>query len=341
MSLEAEPSVSTKCASGASTGQPKSKYSGMIYMLASAFCFFFMYFITKCLTSRTSIPSAQILAIRAIFMLGINGFYLYRTPGLSIEFDRKYHLGVFIRAIGGGCGGIFQYWGVSLVGISEFYAIWFLYPFVAILLGGIVLKEKVTPVQGIVGLVAFSGVLCVIQPGFIFGEPDASTQALRPPTWCYFVPLMAAFCSGVNCAALRFCKDIHYMIPVFYTGLSTGLSSLLCMFLWQGAKALNMEELVLGCLAAFFGALAQMLIAKGIGSESLAFATPISYVQVLFGFIADTFYFHHEFNFISILGGLIVFMGCILLACSKFCETRRQTEPKFTYIAQKGDDDSP
>lgn len=79
------------------------------------------------------------------------------------------------------------------------------------------------------------------------------------------------------------------------------------MILVSGEKVnLTLNNYILITIVGFFGWIGQLLLSKGFLLEKAGKTVSLSYLQILFSFIIDTFVFKIEFDHYNLIGGLLI-----------------------------------
>ncbi len=133
---------------------------GIVYILASAFCFSLMSFFIR---RAGDLPTMQKAFFRNFVALLVATVMLLRTP-------EKFHMqkgsapGLFLRALFGSCGLIANFYAIDRLGLADANVLNKMAPFFAILASAFILKEKPNRLEIVSVIIAFAGALFVVKP---------------------------------------------------------------------------------------------------------------------------------------------------------------------------------
>ncbi len=160
---------------------------GIIAITISAFGFALMaFFVRLCDDYGAPVSSFEKSFFRNAIALLLAAIVFIRTPADGIHAHafqpttprRKAWLIIFARSLFGSFGIFGNFYALSKIPIGEAMTLNKTAPFFAVLFTGIFLKERVNRRQILALLIAFTGALLVIKPGFGWDEPFAVCCAL-------------------------------------------------------------------------------------------------------------------------------------------------------------------
>ncbi|MEE9209420.1 MAG: DMT family transporter [Kiloniellales bacterium] len=253
-------------------GKKDAPGRGILWMLATAFCFVSMDALAKYLSQ--SYPVLQVVWARYVFHLLILALVLgprlprvARTGRLGLQFLRSLFLlgatGLFFAAL-------------SFIPLADATAIMFVAPILVTAMSVPLLGEHVGPQRWASVVVGFLGALVIIRPGSDAMEPAA------------LLALGAASCYGFYQIATRrlSATDAPLTTLMYSAAVGVLVSSAAVPFFWvtpSPADWLTMMGLGL------FGALGHFALIKAFQAAPAVTVTPFGYVNllwaVLFGFV--------------------------------------------------------
>ena len=253
-------------------GKQNAPGRGILWMLATAFCFVSMDALAKYLSQ--SYPVLQVVWARYVFHLLILALVLgprlprvARTGRLGLQFLRSLFLlgatGLFFAAL-------------SFIPLADATAIMFVAPILVTAMSVPLLGEYVGPQRWASVVVGFLGALVIIRPGSDAMEPAA------------LLALGAASCYGFYQIATRrlSATDAPLTTLMYSAAVGVLVSSAAVPFFWvtpSPADWLTMMGLGL------FGALGHFALIKAFQAATAVTVTPFGYVNllwaVLFGFV--------------------------------------------------------
>jgi len=158
------------------------KYLGIIFIILSALCFSLMNVFIKLAgdipTIQKSFFSNLISVLFSFIILKKN----HIKPGWK-KGNLKFHI---IRSASGTLGILFNFYAVDHMMISDASMLNKISPFFAVIFSFIFLKEKVSPIQILLVITAFTGALFIIKPSF---------------TGMDFFPALIGFLGGMGAGA--------------------------------------------------------------------------------------------------------------------------------------------
>ncbi len=259
---------------------------GVRYMLQAAFWFAVMALLVK-LASRT-LPTMEIVFARGAITLAIASAVLWRAR-LS-PFASREPLLLLARGVVGSCAMICFYAAIVHLPLAEATVIHQTAPLFTAVFAAWLLRERLT--ARVVGAlaVAFTGVVSIARPRWLFGAAagevaapvDGSLDGIDGPAWVFaLVALGSAVLSAVAYVTVRrLGRSEHPLVVVFYLPLCTlPLAAPFALAGWVWPDAAGWA-----CLAGIGAAtqVAQVALTKGLAREAAGRATAFGYLQVAF-----------------------------------------------------------
>lgn len=144
---------------------------GMLMIILSAFCFACM---NVCVRLAGDLPSMQKSFFRNL-VAAVLAIAIVRKQNIPLKVEREHWPALALRCIFGTLGILCNFYAVDHLLVADASILNKLSPFFAILFSWLLLKEKLNLVQAGCVLLAFTGCLFVVKPGF---QNAAFTSAL-------------------------------------------------------------------------------------------------------------------------------------------------------------------
>ncbi len=192
-------------------------------------------------------------------------------------------------------------YGLSQMTMAKTYAIVFTAPFIATLLAIPLLNDRVSKMQWLAIVAGFAGVLVILRPGFL--PMDLAVLG---------VLISALFFSFVNLIARFMRNTVNTMMSwAFYPNLVV----LLVTGCWLNTDLVMPTTEHLGLLL-FLGvssSIGAMLIAKAFICASVATASSLHYIQMLWAILLGYFIFQDRVDLWTMVGSVVIISSGIYL----------------------------
>lgn len=261
----------------------KSKYKGILYIIASAFCFAIM---NTFIRLAGDVPSIQKAFFRNAVAL-IFAYIIMRKNNVKIGWkkgDGKY---LFLRAFFGTLGIICNFYAVDHLVLSDASMLNKMSPFFAIVFSYIILREKINIVQFFSVVIAFIGCLFIVKPTFSNLDIVPSLVGLCGGLGAGIAYTMVRILGkrGVNGSFIVFffsCFSCFAVLPYFIFGYEPMTMQQLLYLLLAGLAATGGQ---FGITAAYFHAPAVEISIYDY--SQVVFAAIIGFI--LFGQVPDVY----------------------------------------------------
>ena len=274
-----------------------SKYKGIIYIILSAFMFGLMGVFIKL---AGDIPSVQKSFFRNFVALIFALIILLRDKS-SFKIhkgDMKY---LILRASFGTAGILCNFYAVDHLVLSDASILNKMSPFFAILCSYFILKEKFTPFQGLVVLIAFIGSLFVIKPSLINAD-------LLPS----LVGLFSGFSAGVAYTFVRVLGNRGVKGPFIVFFFSTFSCLVTLPYLIFNFTPMTLKQILFLLLCGLSAAGGQFTITAAYVHAPAREISIYDYTQIIFTTLFSFFIFNQIPDAWSFLGyALIVAMAIV------------------------------
>ena len=246
------------------------------------------------------IPAHEIVFFRAVVSLVV-GYMLIRRRGLNPWGNNKPLL--IYRGIAGTIALIMYFYTLQQMPLASAVTIQYLSPIFTILIAGIMLKEPARPIQWLMFLVSFAGVVMV--KGF---DPRISVFEL-------IIGVAAAVFSGLAYNFIRKLKDHdHPLVVVFYFPLVTvPVVGLYTLTHWVPP---NSDDWLILIMIGLATTVAQIYMTKAYQAEKAANISNFNYLGTIYALAFGFFLFDELIGVFSLIGiGLIIFGVIMCTRC--------------------------
>lgn len=269
---------------------------GTIYMFFSVLCISLMAVMVKATGSR--IPPEELVLARSIVVLAITGVMLKRAGLPLLGRDHKWLL---LRGVFGFLGLSAYFYTLSTIPIADATTLLYTNPLFTALLAQGILKEANPPRNWGYFLLAFSGILLIVRPGFSMHSGAA------------LIGLGGAFCAGMAYTIVRRLRATdHPLSIVFYLPAVSIVLSVPFV-----ARSFVMPQgwewlMLLGI--GITTQIGQVFMTRGLHYETAARATNVSYVGVVFAAGWGILLFDEIPDWRTVLGAAIVIFAVLRVA---------------------------
>ncbi|MBS9525239.1 DMT family transporter [Litoribacter ruber] len=242
------------------------------------------------------LPAIEIIFFRSLFSLVFTYFFLKRKRIPLFGNNKKL---LVLRGIAGSIGLIAFFYTLQNMPLASAVTIQYLSPIFTTLLGIVIVKERVKPMQFIYFGIAFAGVLMI--EGF---DPRIST-------WWMFVGILSALFSGLAYNIIRKLNvSEHPLVIVFYFPLVTlPLVTLISIFTWVQPQGWDWA-ILLGI--GIFTQLAQYYMTMAYQNAQLSKVASLKYIGIVYALGFGFFLFGETYDLLIYVGMFMVLAGVIL-----------------------------
>jgi drug/metabolite transporter (DMT)-like permease len=269
------------------------KYKGIILILLAALFFSLMATTVK---SVNEFPLIQKVFFRNfIGVLILSGFVLRDKKILKVN-NKLLLTG---RCAFGLTGVFLYYWSLSLLNLSEAVVINKLSPFFVIVLGGLILKEKIKPAQFLAVFIALAGIVVLLRPQMDIDMFPA------------IIGLTGALAAAGAYTIIRELRHSDSPLTiVFYFCLSSTVVTL--PFLIGQFVMPSMMELFQLSMIGVFALIAQLLMTNAYRYAPASQLSIYTYMNIIFSTLWGVLFWNESLSSTFLIGaGLIIFAGSI------------------------------
>lgn len=219
------------------------------------------------------------------------------------------------RAICGSSGGISMIYASTHMPVADAAAIGLLDAVFLVILGVILLKERISPPQVLAMLICFGGAALL----------PLAQGAFRTTNWFYLMPILAAFMSAILIAVESIIikqltrTESALCMLVFVNILGALLLIIPAIILWQSMSWLDaLSCFLLGPIAI----LAQYLTIRGYQLADVVIVGPVNYTWLIFAALLGWCFFDEIPTAATLVGGGLIVAGGIILALTSPTQKR-------------------
>lgn len=264
----------------------------IIYMIFSAFAFALMGSVVKYLSTFNVY---QIVFFRA------SGTLLFTIPLVikaKVPFFGSNKKWLIIRGITGVISLTCFFQSLNYLNIGTAVSLRYTAPIFAAIFAFFFLKEKIKPVQWLLFLMAFAGVLIIKGFGI-----DVEAIGL------FFVILSAVFLGIIFVVIRKIGNTEHPLVIINYFMIMAVLfGGIMCLKYWEQP---TLVEWILFISTGIFGYFGQLYMTKAFQAEETNLVAPIKYLEVIFTIIIGTIWFGDVYNGWTLLGIVLILSGLI------------------------------
>lgn len=266
---------------------------GVRFMLLATFFFSSMNALVKLVPH---LPAIEVVFFRSLISL-VMSYLSLRSQHVSIWGKNKGLL--MARGASGALALMLYFTLLQQIPLATAVTMQFLAPVFTSILGIMLVKEKVRPLQWVFFLVSFGGVLVV--NGF-----DIRIDFIH-----VLMGIMAASGAGLAYTIIRKINTReHPLVIVFYFPLVTlPITGGYCLFNWVQPEGWDwMILLGIGVLTQ----IAQYFMTKAYQIEEISRIANLKYMGLIYALVFGYVFFDETFNFMAYLGMMLVMVGVIL-----------------------------
>ncbi|QPC69262.1 hypothetical protein HYE68_000014 [Fusarium pseudograminearum] len=320
-----------------------SQNVGLFYVLLAQLFASIMSMTTRLLATgfETKFHALQIIFVRMLATALIGSFYMWREKVPDFPLGPRSVRGLLVlRGMAGSVGLFGLYYSLSYLDVSDATVITFLVPTLTAFIAWVALREPFTLNEALAGLIAFTGVLFVARPAFIFPQNDsfltgsssdsegAAKGILSAVKATPHERTIAICCSifGSIAAATAYStirvigKRAHSLVSVNYFAVLATISSFLIITIHpdlQFEVPKSLAEWAILLSIGVSGFLFQVLLTEGLQREKAGRATNLIYVQLVYAVIIDRVIWGTVPPPASFIGSALIIGSAIWVALQK------------------------
>ncbi|MBL4802601.1 MAG: DMT family transporter [Emcibacter sp.] len=190
---------------------------------------------------------------------------------------------------------------VSLLPLADAVAFSYMAPIFATILAIFILKEKIGRHRVIAILIAFTGVLLLVRPGF--QTINTGILAALGAAGCFAATLI--------CVKLLTRHDSPSIVSLMAFLVALPISFVGALFYWQWPSGEQWGYIV---LMGFLSAMAHICLAKALSETDISAIMPLDFVRIIFAAAMGIMLFGDSLNAMTLLGGGIILASAVYAA---------------------------
>ncbi|TLS26978.1 hypothetical protein PpBr36_04015 [Pyricularia pennisetigena] len=301
--------------------------------------------------------SASFNALHVIFVrmlataiLGLLYMWCKSVPDAPFG-DRSVRGLLLLRGASGFSGLLGLYYSLSYLPLSDATFISFIIPTITAIVCFVFLKEPMTKHETFAGVLAFTGVLLIARPSFLFGSTNSSSSSSSispnldqaallisrdhtpspplPPaavsatqrTLAIMGGVGGCFCAATSYATIRVIgKRAHSLVSVNYFAMVATVGSAVAILLHPDLEFVfpdRPRHWLLFLLIGVAGFLLQFLLTEGLQREKAGRATNLIYTQIVFVLVTERIIWGTVPSSLSLVGGLLIIVAGVWTTLQK------------------------
>jgi len=267
--------------------------TAILYMIISVIAFSVMNGVVKYLGS---FHAYQIVFFRSIGTLMFTIPLILKVKVPILGNNKKW---LFLRGLFGVTSLTCFFLSLNYLAIGTSVSLRYTSPIFAAIFALIFLKEKVKPIQWLLFLIAFVGVLIIKG----FGGVDIN------PVGLLLIMLSAVFLGLIFVVIRKIGDSDHPLVIINYF--------MVMAFVFGGVMSINywknpdLKEWLLLLSLGVFGYVGQLYMTKALQSHETNVIAPLKYLEVVFMIIIGAFWFDEVYNIWTLLGIFLIMLGLI------------------------------
>jgi len=247
------------------------------------------------------LPAIEIVMFRSLFSFVVTYLFLKRKRIPPFGNNKKL---LILRGITGSVGLIAFFYTLQNIPLASAVTIQYTSPIFTSLLGILIVKEKVKPMQFLYFAIAFGGVILI--EGF---DPRISS-------WWLSIGIISALFSGLAYNIIRkLSTSEHPLVIVFYFPLVTlPVVTFISFFKWVQPQ--GWDWLILLGIG-IFTQLAQYYMTMAYQNAQLSKIASLNYIGIVYALGFGFLFFNETYDILIYMGMLMVLAGVILNLRSK------------------------
>jgi len=274
--------------------------NGVMFAMLSSLVFSIMNALVKKVS--LSIPSAEVVFFRSIIGTVIIYFMMRQS---KVAFSTK---GVPMLALRGVLGAFYllaYFYTISKIPLADASLLAHLSPFFAIILAAILLKERIFKKALYLLPLVILGAILLVRPS------NYSTYSI----YAFFGILSALFAAGAATSIRYLSKKHHSYEIVFYFLATATLVSIPLM--WNNFVVPTSVELFYLVCIGVVSLLGQIFLTNAFTHENVVVVEVTRYIGIVFNAMWGFLFWTEVPDTLTILGGILIIMACILLSMKK------------------------
>ena len=267
--------------------------TAILYMILSVIAFSVMNGVVKYLGS---FHAYQIVFFRSIGTLMFTIPLILKAKIPILGNNKKW---LFLRGLFGVTSLTCFFLSLNYLAIGTSVSLRYTSPIFAAIFALIFLKERVKPIQWLLFLIAFVGVLIIKG----FGGVDINPVGL-------LLIMLSALFLGLIFVVIRKIGDSEHPLVIinYFMVMAFVFGGVMSINYWKNP---NLKEWLLLLSLGVFGYVGQLYMTKALQSHETNVIAPLKYLEVVFMIIIGAFWFDEVYNLWTLLGIFLIMLGLI------------------------------
>lgn len=285
-----------------------SPFTGIALKLISVVLFVTMAALIK--ATSEDVPTGQAIFFRSFFALPVIFLWLSLRGELATGLRTKRPMGHVWRGLIGACGMGFGFSSLGYLPLPDVTAIGFAAPLLTVILGAVVLGERVRVYRMSAVLLGLIGVAVILSPRLTIFSGDVMEDAAQ--IGVVLVLISAFFRALAQIHIRRLAQTEETAAIVFYFSMTTTVLSLLTLpFGWVVPDGSVIAMLI---CAGLVGGVAQIFITSAYRFADTALIAPFDYASILFAMTIGYVFFGDVPTAQMLVGsGIVIFAGLLII----------------------------
>lgn len=283
----------------------KEKYKGIVYIIISAFFFALMSLFVKL---SGDLPVFQKSFFRNLVAAFFAGAIMLKSK-TKVSLDKQSWIAMLIRSVMGTIGILCNFYAVDHMLLADASILSKLAPFFAILMGALILGEKLKPFQVGAVVCAFIGALLIIKPG---------SGIIAAPA---LIGTLGGFSAGTAYTLVRLLgkRGVPGTFIVFF--FSAFSCVVIAPFMLFDLQPMTLNQLLCLLMAGLCASFAQFSVTAAYCHAPAREISVFDYSQIIFSALFGFFIFHQIPDAMSWIGYAVI----MLTALANFLYNNRHT----------------
>lgn len=283
---------------------------GIVYIILSGMAFFVINFFVKLLGNPDNeiiphlqkYPAHELVFFRSLVSFLISAAII-KYRGLPILGNNRKWL--LLRGTAGMLALTIFFFTLHKLPLAIASTLQYLSPIFTVLIASRLFKERVSKMQYLSSLIAFSGVVFIGFNGFLGGFSNQKLDLF----WMG-MGILSAVLSGIAYNAISKLKETEETINIviYFPMLALPLTGIWCLFDFTVPR--GMEWLIL-LIIGVFTQIAQVCMTRAFLSTNTAVVAPFQYIGAIYALLSGWFVFNEKLELAPIIGVCLVVSGVI------------------------------
>lgn len=301
---------------------------GIIYIVLSGMAFFVVNFFVKMLGNPENAvieglqkyPAHELVFFRSLVSFSISASII-KYRGLSLLGNNRKWL--LMRGTAGMLALTIFFFTLHKLPLAIASTLQYLSPIFTVLIAARLFSEKVSRIQYISSLIAFSGVIFIGFNGLM-----GSFSGQKLDLFWMGMGVLSAILSGIAYNAISKLKETEETINIviYFPMLALPLTGIWCLFDFTFPKGI--EWLILLTIG-IFTQIAQVLMTRAFLSTNTAIVAPFQYIGAVYALLSGWFIFNEKLELASLAGVCLVVFGVIFGTIFRAGKEREKADESF------------